>query len=52
MTDTLKDAFGGVDGKEGMKLSLKMFLLATGLVVLFKFSDQISKFLAPVLEFM
>ena len=51
MTDTLKDAFGGVDGKEGMKMSLKMFLLATGLFVLFKFSDQISKFLAPVLKF-
>ena len=52
MTDTLKDAFSGVDGKEGMKMSLKMFLMATGLVILFKFSDQISKFLGPVLGFM
>ena len=52
MTDTLKDAFGGVDGKEGMKMSLKMFLLATGLIILFKYSDQISKFLGPVLGFM
>ena len=51
MTDTLKDAFGGIDGKEGMKDSLKMFLLASGLLVLFKFGDQISGFLAPVLGF-
>ena len=51
MTDTLKDAFGGIDGKEGMKDSLKMFLLASGLFALFKFGDQISGFLAPVLGF-
>ena len=45
MVDSVKEGFGDISGS-GFG---KMFLLATGLFLLFKFSDSIAKILAPVL---
>jgi len=45
MVDSVKEGFGDISGS-GFG---KMFLFATGLFLLFKFSDSIAKILAPVL---
>ena len=45
MVDSVKEGFGDINST-GFG---KMFLLATGLFLLFKFSDSIAKILAPVL---
>ena len=45
MVDSVKEGFGNITATSFGK----MFLLATGLFLLFKFSDSIAKILAPVL---
>ena len=49
--ETLKDAFGKVKEKFRIGDKLKLLLLATGLLALGKYSEQIITFLTPVLRY-
>lgn len=51
MVESLTQAFDKLNSNDVASKSLKLFLLASGLFILFKFTDKIARFLAPVLGF-
>ena len=51
MVESLTQAFDKLNTNDVASKSLKLFLLASGLFILFKFTDKIARFLAPVLGF-